>query len=91
MFFFYSIAFEPYLVIGLAAVIGLMVLRPSAVDSPDAILAAEARYGMKVRRGLVVGFLGLAVLVSAFFYPLDTGMQTPYWFWHIHMWSPTWI
>jgi dolichyl-phosphate-mannose--protein O-mannosyl transferase len=91
MFFFYSIAFEPYLLIGLAAVIGLMVLRPGDADSPDEILAAEARYGMKVRRGIVIGFLGLAVLVSAFFYPIDTGMQTPYWFWHLHMWSPTWI
>lgn len=90
-FFFYSIAFEPYLLIGLAAVIGLMVLRPGAVDSPDEILAAEARYGMKVRRGVVIGFLALAVLVSAFFYPLDTAMQTPYWFWHLHMWSPTWV
>jgi dolichyl-phosphate-mannose--protein O-mannosyl transferase len=91
MFFFYTIAFEPYLILCLAAVIGLMVVRPAAVSSPDELVAAEARYGLKVRRGIVIGFLGLAVVVSAFFFPLDTGMQTSYWFWHIHMWSPTWV
>ncbi len=91
MFFFYTIAFEPYLILCLAAVIGLMVLRPASAYSPDEIVAAEARYGVRVRRGVVVGFLALAVVVSIFFYPLDTGMQTPYWFWHLHMWSPTWI
>jgi dolichyl-phosphate-mannose--protein O-mannosyl transferase len=91
MFFFYSIAFEPYLILCLAAVIGLMVMRPATVGSPDELVAAEARYGLKVRRGLVIAFLVLAALVSAFFLPLDTGMQTPYWFWHLHMWSPTWV
>ena len=68
-----------------------MVVRPTAVSSPDELVAAEARYGLTVRRGIVIGFLGLAVVVSAFFFPLDTGMQTSYWFWHIHMWSPTWV
>jgi dolichyl-phosphate-mannose--protein O-mannosyl transferase len=91
MFFFYSIAFEPYLVLCLAATLGLLVLRPAAIDSPDEIVAAEARYGMRVRRGIVIGFLGIAVLLSAFFFPLDSAMQTPYWFWQAHMWSTTWI
>ena len=30
-------------------------------------------------------------LDPAIFYPLDDGMQVPYWFWHLHMWSTTWI
>ena len=91
MFFFYSIAFEPYLLLGLAATIGLLVVRPVAADSPDELTAAKARYGLTVRRGIVGGFLGLALLVSVFFYPLATAMQTPYWFWHLHMWSTTWV
>ncbi|MDH2445520.1 phospholipid carrier-dependent glycosyltransferase [Amnibacterium sp. CER49] len=91
MFFFYSIAFEPYLVLCLAATLGLLVLRPAATDDPDEIVAAEARYGMRVRRGIVIAFLGIAVLLSAFFFPLDSAMQTPYWFWQAHMWSTTWI
>jgi dolichyl-phosphate-mannose-protein mannosyltransferase len=91
MFFFYTIEFEPYLILCLAAVIGLMVMRPATTSSPDELISAEARYGVRVRRGMVIGFLALAVIVSAFFLPLDTGMQTSYWFWHIHMWSPTWI
>jgi dolichyl-phosphate-mannose-protein mannosyltransferase len=30
-------------------------------------------------------------LLSIFFYPLWSGMQIPYWYWHIHMWLPGWI
>ena len=91
IFFFYSIAFEPYLVLALAATIGLLLVRPAAPDPEDEIRVAEVERGVRIRRRLVLGFLVAAVVVSAFFYPLDTGMQTPYWFWHIHMWSPTWV
>jgi dolichyl-phosphate-mannose--protein O-mannosyl transferase len=31
------------------------------------------------------------VLVSAFFYPVWTGMNVPYDFWLIHNWMPTWV
>lgn len=91
IFFFYSIAFEPYLILCLAATIGLMVVRTPAVDLADEIVVAERARGLRVRRGIVTGLLAATVLVSIFFYPLTDGMQTPYWFWHIHMWSPTWI
>ncbi|RIX30705.1 dolichyl-phosphate-mannose--protein mannosyltransferase [Amnibacterium setariae] len=91
MFFFYSIAFEPYLLLALAATIGLMVVRPPGVDSVDELVAAEASYGLKVRRGVALGFVIAAVVVSAFYFPISAGLPVPYWFWHIHMWSPTWI
>lgn len=91
MFSFYSIAFEPYLLLALAATIGLMVVRPPGIDSPDELTAAEASYGLRVRRRVAAGFVVVAVLVSAFFLPLSTGLPVPYWFWHLHMWSPTWI
>jgi dolichyl-phosphate-mannose--protein O-mannosyl transferase len=91
MFFFYSIAFEPYMVLALAATIGLMVVKPPSTESPDDLVAAEASYGLRVRRGLVAGFVVAAVVLSAFFFPISSGLPVPYWFWHIHMWSPTWI
>lgn len=89
IFFFYSIAFEPYLILCLAATIGLMVVRQP--DAGDEFQVADARQGLRVRRIVVTVFLAAAVVLALFFYPLATGMQTPYWFWHIHMWSPTWV
>ncbi|MFD1722683.1 dolichyl-phosphate-mannose--protein mannosyltransferase [Amnibacterium endophyticum] len=91
MFFFYTIAFEPYLLLALAATIGLMLVRPPALDGPDELAAAEAAYGLRVRRRIVVGFLAVAVLLSIFYLPLSTGIPTPQWFWQIHMWSRSWI
>lgn len=91
MFFFYSIAFEPYMLLALAATIGLMVVRPPGADSADDLLAAESFYGLRVRRTLVAVFVVAAVALSAFFFPISAGLPVPYWFWHIHMWSPTWI
>jgi dolichyl-phosphate-mannose-protein mannosyltransferase len=91
MFFFYSIAFEPYMLLALAATIGLMVVRPPAADSADEMVAAESSYGLRIRRTVVAVFVVAAVVISAFFFPISAGLPVPYWFWHIHMWSPTWI
>lgn len=91
MFFFYSIAFEPYMLLALAATIGLMVVRPPGADSADELIAAEATYGLRIRRVVVSVFVVAAVVLSLFFFPISSGLPVPYWFWHIHMWSPTWI
>jgi dolichyl-phosphate-mannose-protein mannosyltransferase len=91
MFFFYSIAFEPYMMLALAATIGLMVVRPPELDSADELVVAEASYGLRVRRTLIAVFVVAAIVLSAFFFPLSSGLPVPYWFWHLHMWSPTWI
>jgi dolichyl-phosphate-mannose--protein O-mannosyl transferase len=91
IFFFYSIVFEPYLVLCLAATIGLMVVRPPLADAADELTAAEAPRTLRIRRIAVGAYLGAAVLVSAFFYPIGIGLQTPYWFWYLHMWSPSWV
>ncbi|GAA2752359.1 dolichyl-phosphate-mannose--protein mannosyltransferase [Amnibacterium kyonggiense] len=91
MFFFYSIAFEPYMLLALAATIGLMVVKPPAADSPDELIAMEASYGLRIRRVVVAVFVVAAVVLSVFFFPISAGLPVPYWFWHIHMWSPTWI
>jgi dolichyl-phosphate-mannose--protein O-mannosyl transferase len=91
MFFFYSIAFEPYMLLALAATIGLMVVKPPGVDSADELVALEASYGLRVRRVVAGVFVVAAVVLSAFYFPISSGLPVPYWFWHIHMWSPTWI
>ncbi len=91
MFFFYSIAFEPYILLALAATIGLMLAHPVLPETADAIDLAEAERSRSVRVSTVIVFGVLAVLVSVFFFPLSSGLQTPYWFWHIHMWSTTWV
>ena len=80
VFQFYAIAFEPYLILGLTFVIGLALSR--ARESED--------HGRHWRVGVGV-FLGVVVAVSAFFYPLWTGMQTPFWFWQLHVWLPSWV
>ena len=71
VFQFYTIAFEPYLILGLTLVIGLLITSASG-------------------RVVVVVFLALAVLVSAFYFPLWTGAQVPFGFWQAHIWLPSW-
>lgn len=80
VFQFYTIAFEPFLMLGLAAAIGCLLGSP-----------ADPR-GRR-RSGLVtVGvFLGLCVALSAFWYPLWTGQTVPMWFLRAHWWLPGWI
>jgi len=85
VFQFYTIAFEPYLLLGLTFVIGLLLgkVPVSGLRSPE----ERSRVG---GTRVVVIFLVAAALVSAFFYPLWTGMQTPFVFWQLHMWLPSW-
>jgi len=85
VFQFYTIAFEPYLLLGLTFVIGLL-LAPSRVvdgttDNPDRQL---------IGRRIVIVFLILCTLISIFFYPLWTGIQTSFDFWQLHIWMPGW-
>jgi dolichyl-phosphate-mannose-protein mannosyltransferase len=80
IFQFYSIAFEPYLILGLAGVIAIILGKRS-----------DPRW-RRVRGQWVVGiFLVFVVAVSAFFWPIWIGQQVPFWFWQIHMWLPSWV
>ena len=112
MFQFYAIAFEPYLVLCLAATVALIAglpargfveraVPPAAVEDEvhpvDRVIAPVRRRlplawrEGAVRRRFVLVFLVLVGLVSAFFYPLWSGMQTPFWFWQLHIWLPSWV
>jgi len=79
VFQFYTIAFEPYLLLGLAAVIGLLL--GHRTDDLD-----------RRRRGLSVtaGFLVLAVAVSVFWYPMWTAQQMDWEWIRLHYWIPSW-
>ncbi|SDT14026.1 dolichyl-phosphate-mannose--protein mannosyltransferase [Microterricola viridarii] len=77
---FYTIAFEPYLLLGLGVVIAVILGRR---DNP--------RWRRQRGIGVVAVYLSVAALVSAFFYPIWTAQLVPYWFWHLHMWLPSWV
>lgn len=80
MFFFYALSFEPFLVLMLAGVLGLIL----------------GREGDSVRRrklGLLIvgGFLVAALLVSLYFLPIWTAQVIPYDHWRWRMWFDFWI
>lgn len=79
IFTFYAVVFEPWLILCLAYVLGLVVGRRRA--DPERRLAG----------GLFVGsLLVLIVLVSAFFWPVWTGQVIDLEQWQWRMWLPSW-
>ncbi len=79
VFQFYTIVFEPYLILALTAAIGVILGKSTDSD--------ERRF---IGSRVVITFVVVATVVSGFFYPVWTGIQTPFWFWQLHMWLPTW-
>jgi dolichyl-phosphate-mannose--protein O-mannosyl transferase len=79
VFQFYTIAFEPYLILALVYVIMLTIGGPSAS-------ARRRRTGWTI----VIGYLGLCLLLSAFFLPEWIGLPEPLWFVKLHYWLPGW-
>ncbi|MFK4730008.1 phospholipid carrier-dependent glycosyltransferase [Agromyces mediolanus] len=79
VFEFYSIAFEPYLLLGLVFVIGLVL---GTRDDPR----------WRRERGIltVAIFLIAVVLVSAFFLPIWTALPIPPLLRQLHFWLPSW-
>ena len=80
IFQFYTVAMMPFLV--LALVLALGQIAGNRADPLERRQAGERT---------VIVFLVITVIVSAFFYPVWTGMNVPYEFWLIHNWIPTWI
>ncbi len=52
-----------------------------------AIIRRFGRTGIWISAGFVVAVLG----VSAFFYPIWTGLPIDHNLWHLHMWLPSWV
>jgi dolichyl-phosphate-mannose-protein mannosyltransferase len=79
IFQFYTIAFLPYLILGLVVVFGALL---GTREDP----AWRRLSGIR----MVAGFLVLVILVSAFFYPVNIGAQVPVWFAQLHYVFPGW-
>ncbi|WP_223628324.1 dolichyl-phosphate-mannose--protein mannosyltransferase [Microbacterium sp. EST19A] len=80
IFQFYTVVMMPFLVIGLA-----LTLRIIAGRREDPL------YRRQSGERTVMICLVVVVLVSAFFYPVWTGMSVPYDFWLLHNWLPGWV
>ena len=79
VFQFYSIAFEPFMVLALVFVIGLVLGRR---DDP---------YWRRERGiAVVVIYLAFVLAVSAFFFPIWSGMPVVPTFRQLHFWLPSW-
>lgn len=76
-FQFYTIAFEPFLILGLAYALH----RIATARDPVRPFLAPA---------LVAGWLVLIVLVSALFLPIWTAIPEPWWFHRMLYWLPSW-
>lgn len=75
-FQFYSIAFLPWMILAL-----IFVARHYVNTAARPVRA----------QGLFYAYLGLALAGTLFFLPIWIGTWTPYWYWHLHMWIPSWI
>ncbi|TDN43672.1 dolichyl-phosphate-mannose-protein mannosyltransferase [Curtobacterium flaccumfaciens] len=80
VFQFYTIAFEPFMVMALAAAIGLVL--GSRTDPRPRRTRAVVWVGV---------YLGVVVLASAYWYPMWTGIQMPWDFIRSHYWVPSWL
>ena len=76
MFEFYAISFSPWVIL-------LLVAGLRAWFHNSAMPKRAANW--------IAGFLIFCALVSAFFYPIWTGMWISYDLWRLHMWLPSWI
>jgi dolichyl-phosphate-mannose-protein mannosyltransferase len=79
VFQFYTIAFEPYLILALTLAIGLILGSPR-----------DPRWQRVSGMRVVTVFLVAAVVASIYFWPLWTGMQLSYDLMRLHWWLPTW-
>jgi len=80
IFTFYAIVFTPWVILTLTYALAHLV------DDDEGAIRLR-----RPRARVAIGVVGLAVVVSAFFYPIWTAQTTSYDFWHIHMWLGSWI
>ena len=79
VFQFYSIAFEPYLILALTLTIGVLLGSPG-----------DPRWRRAGAVRLVAVYFLLISLASVFFWPIWTGIQLDFEYLRIHWWLPTW-
>ena len=76
MFYFYSIAFQPFLILSIVYVVA------KAFEKPEK---------WRANRGYFYLWSGLVILCFIYFLPLFIGGVLPYDSWYDRMWFPSWI
>jgi dolichyl-phosphate-mannose-protein mannosyltransferase len=79
VFQFYTIAFEPYLLLALAYVVWKLIGK-----------RGDPEYRRAIGMRWIAVFLVAAVAISVFFWPLWTGTQIDFKYMQLHYWIPTW-
>lgn len=80
VFQFYTVVMYPFLLLGL-----VFALREIA-GAPT-----QSRERRQSGQRVVLVFLGVAVVLAVFWYPLWSAMQIPYEFYRLHNWLPGWV
>ena len=78
VFQFYAVSFQPWMILGLVLVLQQIRQRIRARS------AALANW-------FVVAFVCLALAISIFFYPVNTGLYLSFELWQLRMWLPSWV
>lgn len=78
VFQFYAIAFLPWMILALVYVLRMYLHTRSTDELPRALRFVGA-------------YLAVTFGASLFFLPIWIGTWIPYWYWHLHMWIPSWI
>lgn len=78
VFQFYAIAFTPWLILALTYI----MRRYLESASPE-------KRGSQI--WILSAFIIASIAITIYFLPIWTGTWIPYWFWHAHMWLPSWI
>jgi dolichyl-phosphate-mannose--protein O-mannosyl transferase len=95
VFQFYTIAFEPYMILALVYAIWLLTGTPPHERSAGGAAAKVYPLALTLHRSLVgwritIVFLCLCVLVSIFFLPVWIDLPEPIWLEQLHAWFPGW-
>jgi len=77
---FYTIAFQPWVVLAVVFVLGLVL------GSRD-----DSERRRRIGLSLVGGYLLLTLVLFAFFWPIYTAQVIPQGQWSARMWFPSWI
>ncbi|WP_307785442.1 dolichyl-phosphate-mannose--protein mannosyltransferase [Microbacterium hibisci] len=80
VFQFYTVLILPFMLLALTFALR-DIAGPASADS----------YRRLTGQRLVLVFLGVALALSAFWYPVISAMNVPYDFWHSHMWLDSWV
>ena len=78
VFHFYTVSFQPWLLIAAGFVV-------------QKSYANLQRLNSKFAKLTLIAFLALVFALSAFFYPINTGIFLPFEQWQWRMWLPSWI